>query len=91
MSQFGAQKFVEQVGRNPPLIEQLRVSPDEIAALYGLDQAQVAALLDGSPPALNGIGVHPVLQMHFLLATRPEMASHVSVREYLADLVPGQP
>jgi len=67
-------------------MERFRENRQAVLAEYGLTEAETAALLEASPPALASIGVHPVLQMHYLLFSNPEMAEHVTVRDYLPRL-----
>jgi len=50
---------------------------------FGLDERERRALRDGSPGAMGGVGVHPILQIQYLLATDPAMRSRLSVTAYL--------
>lgn len=73
--------------QEPELLQQLRSDPGAVFAAAGLSAEQCAALRDGSFGALDRIGVHPVLRMHYQMATKPEIADHVTIREYLPVLL----
>lgn len=72
--------------REPELLARLRSDREAFFAAAGLSVEQRAALRDGSFAALERIGVHPVLRMHWQMAVNPELASHVTVAEFLPRL-----
>ena len=39
-------------------------------------------MTEARPPALAALGVHPILQMHLMLARNPQMAEMISVKSY---------
>ena len=59
--------------QEPELLQRLRTNPDVVFAAAGLTPADCAALRDGSFGALDRIGVHPTLRMHYQMAIKPEI------------------
>lgn len=72
--------------REPGVLEALHQNPDALFRQYGLSQNERAALREGSFSALSGIGVHPILRMHYQMAMNPGMAEHVSIKGFLSEL-----
>ena len=73
--------------QEPELLQRLRTRPDTVFAAAGLKSAECEALRDGSFGALDRIGVHPTLRMHYQMAVKPEIAEHVTVRDFLPALM----
>lgn len=70
----------------PGLLEKLIANREQVFRDAGLTEDQCAALRDGSPAALERIGVYPILRMHYLMATHPGLADSISIREFLPAL-----
>lgn len=85
MSSYAVNRLVQELFRQPGLLERFRDRRTEVYDEYGLDAAQRAGLDDGTPPALAAAGVHPILQMHYLLASNPEVARLITVDAYRDD------
>lgn len=73
--------------QEPELLQRLRANPDAVFAAARLTPEECAALRDGSFGALDRIGVHPTLRMHYQMAVKPEIAEHVTVRDFLPALM----
>ena len=73
--------------QEPELLQRLRTNPDAVFAAARLTPEECAALRDGSFGALDRIGVHPTLRMHYQMAVKPEIAEHVTVRDFLPALM----
>jgi hypothetical protein len=73
--------------QEPELLQRLRTNPDAVFAAARLTPEECAALRDGSFGALDRIGVHPTLRMHYQMAINPEIAEHVTVRDFLPALL----
>lgn len=86
MARYQVHKMIQDLSRQPGLMERFQADRQGVLAEYGFTEAEKAALTEASPPALASIGVYPVLQMHYLLFSNPDMAGHVSMRDYLAQL-----
>lgn len=68
------------------LLERLRHDPEVVFREAGLTQSECAALREGTFGALDRIGVHPTLRMHYQMAIKPEVAEHVTVKAFLPAL-----
>jgi hypothetical protein len=73
--------------QEPELLQRLQRDPDSVFIEAGLSAEECNELKDGSFGALDRIGVHPVLRMHYQMATKPEIAGHVTIREFLPQLM----
>nr|BAH60855.1 small subunit of meta-cleavage enzyme [carbazole-degrading bacterium OC11S] len=82
----GATRLIEGLFREPGLMEALQKDPETVYDDYGLTDAEKDALRDGSFTALGNIGVHPVLRMHYQMVLNPDMANHVTIRDFLTRL-----
>jgi len=89
MSAAGARRVNRLLARlfqEPELLAQLRTDRERFLEEAGLSVQECAALRDGSFGALERIGVHPVLRMHYQMAVNPELANHVTIRDFLPRL-----
>jgi 2'-aminobiphenyl-2,3-diol 1,2-dioxygenase, small subunit len=85
MARYVVHQLIQNLFKEPGLLERLRATPEAVFDDYGLSAEERAAFKDGSPPALAAIGVHPILQMHVLLACNPEVAALITVKAYHPD------
>jgi len=76
-------RLIQSLGRDAHLQQRFGADPAAVFAEFGLSDQEVGALKDGSIPALAGIGVHPILRMHWMMMTQPQVAAGMSVTEYL--------
>lgn len=65
------------------LLARVQQDRDAVFREAGLSDAERAALMDGSFAALESIGVHPTLRMHYQMAINPQIAEHVTVKAFL--------
>lgn len=72
--------------QEPGLLQRLRSDREAVFREAGLSPQQCAALREGSPDALARVGADPILRMHYLMASNPEIAGHVTIRDFLDDL-----
>jgi 2'-aminobiphenyl-2,3-diol 1,2-dioxygenase small subunit len=79
---YAVNRLVQELFRQPGLLERFRGNRQEVYDAYGLTPEERAGLDEGSPPALAAIGVHPILQMHYLLACNPDVAKLITVNAY---------
>lgn len=82
MARYAVNRMVQDLFRQPGMLERFRERRAEVYEEYGLDAAERAALDEGSPQALAAAGVHPILQMHYLLASNPDVARLITVQAY---------
>jgi hypothetical protein len=80
-------RLLARLFQEPALLERLRQDSLAVFREAGLSPEECTALRDGSFGALERIGVHPTLRMHYQLAVRPEIGAHVSIREFLPELL----
>jgi len=81
-----ANDLLARLFQEPELLGRLRTDRERVFEEAGLSQEQCAALRDGSFGALERIGVHPILRMHYQMAVNPALAEHVTIREFLPRL-----
>lgn len=56
---------------------------EAVFAEYGLTEVEKEALLSGDTLIMVNKGkVHPILAMHYLLASNPQAAESMSIKEY---------
>lgn len=82
MASYAVHRLIQNMSKKEGLIARLAESPADVFDEYGIIGDERVALLEASPPALASIGVHPILQMHYLMYRNPDMAAHVTVRDY---------
>lgn len=82
MARYAVHQLIQNLFKEPGLIDRLANAPDTVYDGYGLTVAEREALSEASPAALASIGVHPILQMHLMLARNPQMAEMISVKSY---------
>jgi hypothetical protein len=83
VDRYAVNRLVQELFSTPENLELLRTDRALLYERYGLSGSQRAALDSGEPAALTEAGLHPILQMHFAMATNPEIAKLVSVRTFL--------
>lgn len=86
MARYAVNRLVQELFRQPGLLERFRERRDEVYEEYGLNTVERTALSEGTPPALSEAGVHPILQMHYLLACNPDVAKLITVNAYRESL-----
>jgi len=79
--------LLARIFQEPELLARIQTEPQMVFAEAGLSEAECQGLADGSFAALDRIGVHPVLRMHYQMATNPEIGKHVTIRQYLPQIL----
>ena len=82
MARYAVNRLVQELFRQPGLLEKFQSNRSEVYDSYGLTPEERRGLDEGSPPALTAAGVHPILQMHYLLACNPEVGKLITVKAY---------
>jgi hypothetical protein len=80
-------RLLARLFQEPELLARVRADSAAVFAEAELTPEQCAALRDGSFGALDRIGVYPSLRMHWQMAMRPEIANHVTIRDFLPRLL----
>jgi hypothetical protein len=78
-----ANRLIMSLGHDPTLRERLNTNRQSLCAEFGLEAKDIAALEEGTIPALAGADVHPMYRMHWLMMSQPEAADALSVNEYI--------
>jgi len=79
--------LLARIFQEPELLARIQSEPQKVFAEAGLSDEECQGLADGSFAALDRIGVHPVLRMHYQMATNPEIGQHVTIREFLPQIL----
>ena len=74
--------FIQRMCRRPETIARLNADPEAVFAEFDLDEADREALRRADPAAMGRLGVHPILQMHYLMARNPGMVRRMSIALY---------
>ena len=71
------------LGHDATLRERLASDRHAVYTEFGLEPRHIAALEEGTIPALAEVDVHPMYRMHWLMMSQPEAAGALSVTEYV--------
>lgn len=82
MDRYRVNRMIQHTCKRPETIARLNADPDAVFDAFGLDEDERQALREGSPAAMGRIGVHPILQMHWVMARRPEITQMMSILDY---------
>jgi hypothetical protein len=85
VARYVVHQLIQNLFKEPGLLDRMKSAPDSVYDAYDLTRAEREAFSLASPSALASIGVHPILQMHLMLASNPQMAEMISVKPYTAD------
>lgn len=77
-----ANRLVQRLCRDPALVARLRSEPEAVFREHGLSDEEGRALAAGDPAALAGIGLHPILQVHLMMAMSPQMADLINMSAF---------
>jgi hypothetical protein len=80
---YATHRLIQSLARSPELVERYRASAGAVFDEFSVPAAEREAFSSSAPGALSQIGVHPILQIQYLLATDPAMRSRLSVTAYL--------
>ena len=80
---YATHKMIQALARSPELVERFRARADSVFDEFSVPPAEREALKSPTFGTLGQIGVHPILQMQFFLATDPAMRSRLGVTAYL--------
>jgi 2'-aminobiphenyl-2,3-diol 1,2-dioxygenase small subunit len=86
MASYATHKLLQSFCRSPDLARRLADEPGALFAEFGIEEAEGAALMAGTPEALAGIGVHPILQVHFMIMASPDFRKGMDITPFLARL-----
>lgn len=81
------ENMVLQLFRNPDVLHEVRTNPEGYFEKLELNDEERQALREATFSSLDRIGLHPILRMHYMLAVNPGLAEHVTVKDYLPQLI----
>ncbi|MGH7805562.1 MAG: subunit of meta cleavage enzyme [Candidatus Binatia bacterium] len=82
MSDYRVNRLIQQVCHFPDKIAELNAAPERVFDEYGLSEEERAAFREGSLEAMGKVGVHPILQMHWMMARNPEVMRMMSILDH---------
>lgn len=86
---YATHRLIQSLCRSPELARRLCNEPDALFAEFGIDEREARALRTLSPQGLAEIGVHPILQIHFMMAVSPAFGDRMRVTAF-ADRLKGR-
>lgn len=87
MASYRGNYLIQIMCRTPEAIARLNVDPEKIFEEFGFDDQEKQAFREGSIESMGRVGVHPILQIHYLLARSPEMVELMSIAGYAPGLL----
>jgi len=88
MARYSVHQLIQDLTHKPEVIAAFTANPGPVFADYDLTDEETALLLEATPQALAALGVHPILQMHYLILRNPGMGALVTIKGYLPQLSP---
>lgn len=83
MASYALHRLIQSFCRNPNLVERLKENFDAVCAEYGVPEPERAALRTPSPEAFGAAGIHPILQVHLMLALDPGFGAKLNPGPFL--------
>lgn len=82
MGSYRVNLLIQSMCRSPEAIARLNSDPERVFEEFGLTEIERRACREGTVEAMARAGVHPILQMHWLMARNPEIMRQMSILEY---------
>lgn len=82
MASYRVNRLIQSMCRSPEAIARLNRDPEKVFEEFGLTEGERRALREGTVEAMAGAGVHPILQMHWVMARNPEIMQQMSILAY---------
>jgi 2'-aminobiphenyl-2,3-diol 1,2-dioxygenase, small subunit len=86
MSAWIVNQLVQDMVRDQRLVARFKEDEDAVLVEYGMSEVEFQALKVAARPDLASIGMHPLLQIWYMLIKHEGAAKHVTVAEYIKDL-----
>ena len=78
-------RLIQALCRDPEGVARLNNEREAVFSEYGLSDIEKEALLSlDTLSMVSKAEVHPILAMHYLIATKPQAAESMSIKEYPA-------
>ena len=75
-------RMIQGFFRIEGFLERLRRDPQTVYREYGVSVDEQKALAEGTPEAMTRIGVHPILQVHWMMAMNPQMGELINMQTF---------
>jgi 2'-aminobiphenyl-2,3-diol 1,2-dioxygenase small subunit len=82
MVEHRVNNLIQTMCRRPETMARLNAEPEKVFEEFGLSETEKQALRSIDPGQMAGIGAHPILQMHYMMARNPGMAQQMSIAAY---------
>nr|BAG30827.1 subunit of meta-cleavage enzyme [Neptuniibacter sp. CAR-SF] len=79
MARYEVHRLIQSLIKDRGQCERYNINPDAFFKNFDLVPNEEDVLRKGTAEALSSININPILQMHYLLITNPEMSEHVSI------------
>jgi 2'-aminobiphenyl-2,3-diol 1,2-dioxygenase small subunit len=86
MKPHRAHLLIQSLFSTPRLLERLQLEREAVFEEFELSTEEKNALRDGGASAMGEVGIHPILQMHYMLASNPGMAAHLDISDFIRKL-----
>lgn len=80
MASYATEALVQALTTVEGVAERWATDPKALFEERAIPESERAALLEGTPPALAAIGLHPILQIHYFIGTRSPVAAGLDGR-----------
>ena len=75
-------RMIQGFFRIEGFLERLRRDPKTVYREFGVSAEEEIALAEGTPEAMARIGVHPILQVHWMMAMNPQMGELINMQTF---------
>jgi hypothetical protein len=82
MSSDAPNRMIQSVCRSVEGIKRLNDDMESVFEEFGMTETQKEAFRECRPFRMVESGAHPLLTMHFMFATNPQMSAMMSILEY---------
>ena len=77
MASYSVHRLIQSLCRRHDLVDRLKTEPEAVFAEFKIGEAERAALRNPNPETLGAAGVHPILQVHLMLALDPGFGAKI--------------
>lgn len=82
MATYAVHRLIQSLCRRDDLVRRLKSEPEAVFSEFSIGETERAALRNPNPETLGAIGVHPILQVHVMLALDPGFGARVNLGPY---------
>lgn len=78
MASYKTERLAQQFFKDPEIARRFKADQEAVFDEYGVPEHEREALREGTPQALARIQLHPILCIHFLMGTDPNVQRMLS-------------